>query len=63
LCTHPGCGKTFAFRDGLLRHKATVHNNERPHVCHVCSKTFKQQSHLNKHMRSAIHQRSSPGDT
>lgn len=52
VCPEPGCGKSFSFRDGVMRHIAHVHRNERLHVCKYCQKSFKQASHLGKHIRS-----------
>lgn len=57
VCPEPGCGKSFAFRDGLMRHITHVHKNQRQHTCSLCGKSFKQPSHLGKHMRS-IHKHS-----
>lgn len=56
VCPEPGCGKSFSFRDGLMRHISHVHQNQRRYACHLCDKTFKQASHLGKHMRS-IHKK------
>lgn len=52
VCPEPGCGKSFSFRDGLMRHISHVHKNQRLHVCHLCQRSFKQASHLGKHMRT-----------
>lgn len=52
VCPEVGCGKSFSFRDGLVRHIAHVHENQRLHKCRLCDKSFKQGSHLSKHMRS-----------
>lgn len=52
ICPEPGCGKSFSFRDGLVRHIAHVHKNERAHVCLLCQRAFKQASHLQKHLKS-----------
>lgn len=54
VCDVGGCKKSFSFRDGLNRHKATVHECRRAHMCPVdgCGKRFKQRSHAEKHVRS-----------
>lgn len=52
VCPEPGCGKSFSYRDGLLRHVSQVHKGIRPYGCKKCGKTFKQASHLAKHMRT-----------
>lgn len=51
-CPFPECSKSFSFRDGLCRHIAHVHDNLRPYPCDLCFKSFKQPSHLTKHMRT-----------
>lgn len=60
-CGLPGCKKSFAFRDGLNRHRATVHDCVRAYSCPVasCGKSFKQRSHAEKHVRS-IHKMTVP---
>lgn len=52
ICPEPGCGKSFSFRDGLMRHISHVHRNQRLYICNLCQKSFKQASHLGKHMRT-----------
>jgi len=44
--------KSFAFKDGLVRHITTVHDNRRRYLCGACDASFKQQSHLAKHART-----------
>ncbi|KAF8383271.1 hypothetical protein PRIPAC_72413 [Pristionchus pacificus] len=47
----PICPRSFEKRDRLRIHVLHVHENHRPHVCSVCSKSFSQSSSLNKHLR------------
>eukprot|EP00048_Salpingoeca_helianthica_P009094 m.130353 g.130353 ORF g.130353 m.130353 type:complete len:115 (+) comp14773_c7_seq1:890-1234(+) len=49
-CTWPGCTKTFASRQPLLRHYL-IHTNERPHQCPDCPASFRCSSHLKRHAR------------
>lgn len=35
------CEQRFTEKGALVRHKASKHEEGRPHCCHVCSKTFK----------------------
>ncbi|GFO01901.1 Zinc finger protein 91 [Plakobranchus ocellatus] len=51
------CGKVLSSSTNLLRHKM-YHSSERPFVCEVCNKGFKDISNLKKHTQ--IHKRIFP---
>uniref|UniRef100_A0A3Q2V489 Zinc finger and BTB domain containing 48 n=1 Tax=Haplochromis burtoni TaxID=8153 RepID=A0A3Q2V489_HAPBU len=40
------CEQRFTEKGALLRHKASKHEEGRPHCCHICGKTFKAFPHL-----------------
>ncbi|XP_017139928.1 zinc finger protein 544-like [Drosophila miranda] len=44
------CGKTFAFKQDLVRH-ILVHNDESPFKCTYCKKQFARRDHLANHTR------------
>ncbi|KAJ8050918.1 Transcription factor YY2 [Holothuria leucospilota] len=46
-----GCGKAFTDRNKMKQHLRRVHV-PRQHACERCTKTFKSQSNLKRHMRS-----------
>jgi hypothetical protein len=58
VCQHPGCEKTFRFKQQLADHERT-HSGDKPFVCHHagCNKTFRQLSHLTVHMQSHARKR------
>lgn len=35
------CEQRFTEKGALVRHKASKHEEGRPHCCHICNKTFK----------------------
>lgn len=35
------CEQRFTEKGALVRHKASKHEEGRPHCCHICGKTFK----------------------
>lgn len=39
------CERRFTEKGALVRHKASRHEEGRPHCCHICSKTFKGPHH------------------
>jgi len=45
------CGYQTTHVNTMKNHKRT-HTGERPYVCHICSKTFTQIAHLNRHIKS-----------
>nr|XP_057906889.1 telomere zinc finger-associated protein isoform X2 [Doryrhamphus excisus]XP_057906890.1 telomere zinc finger-associated protein isoform X2 [Doryrhamphus excisus] len=45
------CEQRFTEKGALLRHKASKHEEGRPHGCHICSKTFKAKEQLRVHLR------------
>ncbi|XP_061781083.1 telomere zinc finger-associated protein [Nerophis lumbriciformis] len=45
------CERRFSEKGALLRHKASKHEEGRPHCCHICSKTFKAKEQLSVHLR------------
>ena len=47
------CHKTFAQKTVLIAH-ATVHTDNRPHVCKHCGKSFKQFSSLYCHSKNHL---------
>ncbi|NXS09825.1 ZIK1 protein, partial [Neodrepanis coruscans] len=44
------CGKSFAQRSALAKHRKT-HTGERPHRCGECGKSFSRGSNLTQHRR------------
>mmetsp|Transcript_13954 Transcript_13954/g.21101 ORF Transcript_13954/g.21101 Transcript_13954/m.21101 type:complete len:483 (-) Transcript_13954:125-1573(-) len=44
------CGKDFASKSGTLRHIRT-HTGERPHICDLCCRGFRQRAHLKTHKK------------
>lgn len=49
ICEH--CGQKFVTWSRRFSHIRTYHSTERPHVCDICSKTFKQSGTLKVHKR------------
>lgn len=45
----PTCKKTFSRSSHLILHQRD-HTGERPYVCHICSNSYKQKSHLDRHL-------------
>ncbi|XP_053401012.1 uncharacterized protein LOC123549704 [Mercenaria mercenaria] len=52
-CTFPGCSSATKTKSDLSKHMR-VHQTERPFKCHICSKGYKDQNSLNKHL-TGIH--------
>ena len=50
-CIFEGCAKTFP-KPSSLRLHIFVHNNIRPFLCDLCSKSYFRKSHLNVHRKS-----------
>ncbi|CAI5742770.1 unnamed protein product [Hyaloperonospora brassicae] len=59
LCTHPGCGKSFA-DSAHLRDHTVVHTGEKPYVCGVpgCNKRYSSRAAMRFHRSSHTSQRS-----
>jgi len=53
ICTHPGCNKSFAQENSLLRH-LIAHMGGNPYVCNFegCGKSFSRCNNLARHVRS-----------
>ena len=49
-CTFPGCSSRTKTKSDLTKHMR-VHLTERKFKCHICSKGYKDQVALNKHLR------------
>uniref|UniRef100_A0A3Q3F6W2 Zinc finger and BTB domain containing 48 n=1 Tax=Labrus bergylta TaxID=56723 RepID=A0A3Q3F6W2_9LABR len=45
------CEQRFTEKGALLRHKASKHEEGRPHCCQICGKTFKAKEQLRVHLR------------
>ncbi|KAA8591428.1 hypothetical protein FQN60_002371 [Etheostoma spectabile] len=45
------CEQRFTEKGALVRHKASKHEEGRPHSCHICGKTFKAREQLRVHLR------------
>ncbi|XP_072552755.1 telomere zinc finger-associated protein [Salminus brasiliensis] len=45
------CEQRFTEKGPLLRHIASKHQEGRPHVCHICNKSFKAIEQLRVHVR------------
>ncbi|XP_047428521.1 telomere zinc finger-associated protein [Mugil cephalus] len=45
------CEQRFTEKGALVRHKASKHEEGRPHCCHICGKTFKAREQLRVHLR------------
>ncbi|KAK2885578.1 hypothetical protein Q8A67_016415 [Cirrhinus molitorella] len=45
------CEQRFTEKGPLLRHIASKHQEGRPHLCHICNKTFKAIEQLRVHVR------------
>uniref|UniRef100_H3D4I1 Zinc finger and BTB domain containing 48 n=1 Tax=Tetraodon nigroviridis TaxID=99883 RepID=H3D4I1_TETNG len=45
------CEQRFTEKGALVRHKASKHEEGRPHCCHICNKTFKAREQLRVHLR------------
>lgn len=39
------CEQRFTEKGALVRHKASKHEEGRPHSCHICGKTFKGKTY------------------
>jgi len=48
FCGEPGCTKQFNKKCNMLDHLRT-HSGEKPYVCDLCKKGFKQRAQLYKH--------------
>eukprot|EP00092_Neocalanus_flemingeri_P017547 GFUD01018985.1.p1 GENE.GFUD01018985.1~~GFUD01018985.1.p1 ORF type:complete len:484 (+),score=86.69 GFUD01018985.1:52-1452(+) len=46
-CTE--CGMLFILKSKLENHMRNKHGNERPYICDLCAKSFKQKEHLTRH--------------
>ncbi|ODV97467.1 hypothetical protein PACTADRAFT_2034 [Pachysolen tannophilus NRRL Y-2460] len=55
-CSHPGCDKSFARVDYLLRHKGN-HSEVKPFNCRQCQAGFARKDLLIKHFKSKSHQK------
>ncbi|XP_068112262.1 oocyte zinc finger protein XlCOF7.1-like isoform X3 [Hyperolius riggenbachi] len=44
------CGKCFAFKSKLVRHRV-IHSGVQPYQCSECGKRFKQRAYLNEHQK------------
>lgn len=44
----------FGYETGLLLHKQRVHDNNRPHLCDLCAKSFKSRCDMERH-KAQIH--------
>jgi len=44
------CSYEISDHGSMKKHKRT-HTGERPYVCHICSKTFTTNSHMNRHFK------------
>ncbi|XP_068112266.1 zinc finger protein 773-like isoform X7 [Hyperolius riggenbachi] len=44
------CGKCFAFKSKLVRHRV-IHSGVQPYQCSECGKWFKQRAYLNEHQK------------
>lgn len=47
------CCKIFIGNRDLKRHE-NIHTGKRPHICHLCSRTFNRADHLSNHIK-ALH--------
>ncbi|GFQ69596.1 zinc finger protein [Trichonephila clavata] len=45
------CGKCYAQRSGLIKHRIRVHSKERIHICKICNKEFSSKYWLSAHAR------------
>ncbi|TNN23296.1 Zinc finger and BTB domain-containing protein 48 [Liparis tanakae] len=45
------CEQRFTEKGALVRHKASKHEEGRPHCCQICGKTFKAREQLRVHLR------------
>lgn len=44
------CGVSYAYPNVLAKHKRSIHEGLRPHVCQICDKRFTIKSQLNEHL-------------
>ncbi|KAH8026145.1 hypothetical protein HPB51_016456 [Rhipicephalus microplus] len=52
VCTVPSCGKRFTEYSSLYKHHV-VHTHNKPYMCNLCGKNYRQTSTLAMHKRTA----------
>ena len=58
-CEVPGCNKSFTEYSSLYKHNV-VHTQQKPYICNICHKTYRQTSTLAMHKRT-VHGTSEEG--
>ena len=54
------CGRSFTKLDSLKKHREALHKGNRPHSCHLCSKSYGRKDYLDRHIMRVHENDNSP---